>query len=146
MAGLKKTRRIQLISLGFLAMAVAFVIVYFAAGQAFQYFYSPSDLASAPPPNGRVIRIGGLVEEGSMQIDGETVHFTVTDGGATLDVSFTGIRPDLFREGQGTIATGTLENGTFIATEILAKHDEDYLPKEVADALKKQGVFKADGS
>jgi cytochrome c-type biogenesis protein CcmE len=82
------------------------------------------------------------VEEGSITKDGATITFIVTDGGATLPVAFTGIVPDLFTEGQGMIATGVLQGGTFQANEILAKHDEEYMPKEVADALKEQGVYK----
>ena len=90
-----------------------------------------------------MFRIGGLVEDGSIQRgNGETVSFVVTDGGASTPVSFTGILPDLFGEGQGMVATGSLVTGTFQATEILAKHDESYMPKEVIDALKEQGVYK----
>ncbi len=142
MAGLKKQRRIQLIGLGFACLAAAFIAIYFAAGDAFQYFYSPSDIVEKQPQDGKVIRIGGLVEVGSIEQSGATISFSVTDGGATLPVTFTGIVPDLFTEGQGMIATGALQNGVFQADEILAKHDEEYMPKEVADALKKQGVFK----
>lgn len=145
MAGLKKKRRIQLVVAGFACIAAGFAAVYFAAGDAFQYFYSPSDIAKNRPDDGQVIRVGGLVEEGSIAKDGETVSFVVTDGGNTIPVTFTGILPDLFSEGQGMIATGKLQDGTFVADEILAKHDEEYMPKEVADALKEQGVFKPDG-
>ncbi len=142
MAGLKKKRRIQLIALGFACLIAGFGAVYFAVGDAFQYFYSPSDIADKRPADGKMIRIGGLVEEGSIAKAGATTTFSVTDGGATLPVTFTGIVPDLFTEGQGMIATGRLEGGVFQADEILAKHDEEYMPKEVADALKKQGVYK----
>ena len=89
-----------------------------------------------------MFRIGGLVEDGSLIIgQGESITFAVTDGGATIPVSYTGIRPDLFEEGQGTVATGRYINGVFEATEILAKHDETYMPTEVIDALKAQGVY-----
>ena len=142
MAGLKKKRRIQLVIAGFACIVAGFLAVYFAAGDAFQYFYSPSDIVEKQPEEGRVIRVGGLVEEGSLTKTGETVRFVVTDGGNTIAVTFTGILPDLFTEGQGMIATGRLQNGVFEADEILAKHDEEYMPKEVADALKEQGVFK----
>lgn len=145
MAGLKKTRRIQLIIAGFSCLFAGFVVIYLAAGDALQYFYSPSDLAEHRPVDGQIIRVGGLVAEESMVKSGNTVEFIVTDGGATVPVTFTGILPDLFGEGQGMIATGTLQNGVFQAQEILAKHDEEYMPKEVADALKKQGVFKPAG-
>lgn len=142
MAGLRKKQRLRLIGAGFALLALAFGITYFFAGSAFEYFYSPSQLAEAKPPANRVIRIGGLVAEGSLEVDGETVRFTVTDGAAEVRVTYTGIRPDLFREGQGTIATGRLNGDVFEATNLLAKHDENYMPKEVADALKEQGVFK----
>ncbi|MDG1998495.1 MAG: cytochrome c maturation protein CcmE, partial [Amylibacter sp.] len=85
---------------------------------------------------------GGLVVEGSIFVDGTVTKFTVTDGRATIPVTFTGILPDLFAEDQGMIATGALTNGLFEAKEILAKHDEEYMPKEVADALKEQGFYK----
>ena len=142
MAGLRKKRRIQLIALGFAALFGAFLAVYLAWWDAFQYFYSPSDIANNRPEDGRVIRIGGLVVEGSIAKAGETTTFAVTDGGASLSVQFTGILPDLFEEGQGMIATGALSGDVFQASEILAKHDEEYMPREVADALKEQGVFK----
>ena len=91
-----------------------------------------------------MFRIGGLVESGTLvRGQGETITFKVTDGGASIPVTFTGVLPDLFAEGQGMVATGRFENGTFDATEILAKHDETYMPKEVVDALKEQGVYKA---
>lgn len=142
MAGLKKKRRLQLIGVAFACIAAGCLAIYSAAGDAFQYFYSPSNIAQNRPADGKVIRIGGLVEEGSIVEDGANTSFRVTDGGATLEVRFTGIVPDLFSEGQGMIATGRLEQGIFVADEILAKHDEEYMPKEVADALKEQGVFK----
>jgi len=100
-------------------------------------------VSEAPPPPTETFRIGGLVEEGSLvRGQGETVTFRVTDGGATIPVAFTGVLPDLFGENQGMIGTGKLIDGTFVATEILAKHDETYMPKEVVDALKEQGVYK----
>ena len=142
MAGLKKKRRVQLISLAFVCMTAAFCAIYFAAGDTFQYFYSPSNIVDKRPVDGKIIRIGGLVVEGSIFVDGTVTKFAVTDGPATIPVTFTGILPDLFTEGQGMIATGTLANGLFEAKEILAKHDEEYMPKEVADALKEQGFYK----
>lgn len=142
MAGLKKQRRIQLIVAGFVCLFAGFAAIYFAAGDALQYFYSPSEIVEKRPDDGQVIRIGGLVENGSIAKSGNTVTFRVTDGGAVLNVSFTGILPDLFTEGQGMIATGALDKGVFVAQDILAKHDEEYMPKEVADALKKQGVYQ----
>jgi cytochrome c-type biogenesis protein CcmE len=99
-----------------------------------------------PPGPSEVFRIGGLVEEGTLVRDeGETVRFSVTDGGASVPVVFSGLLPDLFAENQGMVGTGRYVNGVFEATEILAKHDEDYMPAEVVDALKEQGVYKAPG-
>lgn len=142
MAGLKKRRRVQLILAGACCLLTGFIVIYLAAGDAFQYFYSPSDIADSRPQDGQIIRLGGLVETGSLENSGTTVQFTVTDGGSNIPVIFTGFLPDLFAEGQGMIATGTLRAGVFQAQEILAKHDEEYMPKEVADALKKRGVYK----
>jgi cytochrome c-type biogenesis protein CcmE len=144
--GLKKKRRMQLIGLGVVMLAVATALVGYGMRDGIEFFRSPSQLAEHPPRAGERFRIGGLVEEGSLlRGDGHKVSFTVTDGGAEADVTFEGILPDLFREGQGIIATGTMENGVFIASEVLAKHDESYMPKEVADALKDQGLFRPGG-
>ena len=108
------------------------------------FFLAPSDLASKAPAAGRSFRLGGLVEQGSVRkttVDGHpAVSFRVTDGGAAVDVTYVGILPDLFREGQGVVTLGALQpDGTFRASEVLAKHDETYMPKDVADALKKSG-------
>ncbi len=144
--GLKKRRRIQLVVIGALMLALATGIVGYAMRDGIEFFRSPSQLASEPPRPGERFRLGGLVADGSVErTDGE-VRFAVTDGGATLPVVFRGIPPDLFREGQGVIATGEIEGDTFVASEILAKHDERYMPKEVADALKAQGMFHPDGN
>lgn len=141
--GLKKKRRIQLIIGAFVLLAVATGLVGYAMRDGINYFRAPSQIAESPPSPNETFRIGGLVEEGSLRRgQGETITFAVTDGGASVPVTYTGILPDLFGEGQGMIATGRLVNGTFEASEILAKHDEDYMPKEVADALKEQGVFQ----
>jgi len=104
------------------------------------FFFSPSQVAAAEAPQGRAFRLGGLVEQGSIKREGDglTVHFTVTDMAQKVNVTYKGILPDLFREGQGVVAQGKLsETGTFMASEVLAKHDENYMPPEVADALKK---------
>ena len=101
-------------------------------------------MIAEPPAPTEVFRIGGLVEEGSLvRGDGLTIRFSVTDGGATVPVTYSGVLPDLFEENQGMVGTGRYINGTFEATEILAKHDENYMPKEVVDALKEQGVYVA---
>ncbi len=146
MAGLKnlkKRRRIQLIAFLGTALVVGFTTIYLLLPKAaFQYFRSPSEVSEQPPSEGEVFRIGGLVEEGSLlRGQGSTISFKVTDTKTSVPVSYTGVLPDLFAEGQGMVGTGSMENGTFVATEILAKHDETYMPKEVVDALKDQGVY-----
>lgn len=143
MIGLKKKRRIQVIVLAFVALAGSTALIGYAMRNGINFFRSPSQIAADPPTPAEVFRIGGLVETGSISRGvGKTVTFSVTDGGATTPVSFTGILPDLFAEGQGMVGTGSMVDGTFQATEILAKHDESYMPKEVIDALKEQGVYQ----
>jgi cytochrome c-type biogenesis protein CcmE len=112
------------------------------------YFYSPSDVASKHVPAGVAFRIGGLVEKGSVtHAPHAEIHFVVTDGKAALPVSFRGVLPDLFREGQGVVASGALTDaGVFDASEVLAKHDERYMPPEVVDALKRSGRWKEGGA
>jgi cytochrome c-type biogenesis protein CcmE len=139
---LRKRRRIQIVAIGAVLLALATAVTGYALRDGIEFFRSPSQIAADPPRPGERFRLGGLVAEGSVERGGETVGFRVTDGGAVQAVRFTGILPDLFREGQGVIATGRLEDGVFVATEVLAKHDEAYMPKEVADALKEQGVFR----
>jgi cytochrome c-type biogenesis protein CcmE len=147
MKGLKKRRRVQVIVAAFVALALATGLIGYAMRDGINYFRSPSQVMETPPAANEVFRIGGLVEEGTLvRGEGETVTFSVTDGGASVPVAFTGILPDLFKEGQGMIGTGTYVNGIFQATEILAKHDESYMPKEVVDALKEQGVYQEPGS
>ncbi len=146
MKSLKKQRRIQILAISLVALAGVFVIFWMLPKDAFQYFRSPSEVAASPPPATEVFRIGGLVEVGSLvRGEGTQITFSVTDGNAVVPVSYVGVLPDLFEENQGMVGTGTLENGVFKATEILAKHDEDYMPKEVIDALKEQGNYKAPG-
>lgn len=142
MAGLKKKRRIQIIIAAFLAMIVSFGLIYVATKDGVNFFYSPTQVVTEPPPPDRTFRLGGLVEEGSIRREGETVHFAITDGGNVIPAVYTGILPDLFNEGQGAIGQGKLVDGVFVATEILARHDESYMPKEVVDALKEQGVYQ----
>ena len=146
MAGLKnlkKRRRIQVILIAFTALITATALVGFAMRDGINYFRAPAQLVENPPPAGELFRLGGLVEEGSLvRGQGETITFRVTDGAATIAVSFTGVLPDLFGEGEGMIGTGRYVDGVFQATEILAKHDETYMPKEVIDALKEQGVYQ----
>lgn len=144
--GLRKKRRMQLMGLGAVMLVTATALIGYGMRDGIEFFRSPSQLAEDPPREGERFRIGGLVEEGSLNRgEGHEVSFTLTDGGAAAAVSFEGLLPDLFREGQGIIATGTMENGVFVASEVLAKHDESYMPKEVADALKEQGLFRPGG-
>jgi cytochrome c-type biogenesis protein CcmE len=142
----RKQRRLSLIgaALGVLALAVALALV--ALKDSIVFFNSPTDVVEKQIQPGTRIRVGGLVKEGSVK-RGESlaVRFDVTDGKSTVEVAFQGLLPDLFREGQGVIAEGALDSaGTFRADSVLAKHDENYMPKEVADALKKQGHWKDD--
>lgn len=143
MKGLKKQRRVQVILLAFGALALSTGLIGYAMRDGINFFRSPSQVVSDPPRVGEVFRIGGLVEDGSIvRGQGEAILFRVTDTNETIPVSFIGILPDLFAEGQGMVGTGAMEGDTFVATEILAKHDETYMPAEVVDALKAQGVYK----
>ncbi len=143
MAGLRKKRRIQIILLALVALGLSTALIGYAMRDGINFFRSPSQVAETPPPASEVFRIGGLVSEGSIvRGEGDTVRFSVTDGGATIPVTYRGILPDLFEEGQGMVGQGRYVNGTFEAIEILAKHDETYMPKEVIDALKEQGTYQ----
>ena len=145
MKGLKKKRRIQVILVAVVALALSTGLIGYAMRDGINFFRSPTQVLAEPPTASETFRIGGLVEEGSLKRgEGETVSFNVTDGGATVPVVFTGILPDLFEENQGMIGTGKYVNGVFEASEILAKHDESYMPKEVMDALKEQGVYQGE--
>ncbi len=143
MKTLKKRRRVQILLLAVVALALSTVLIGYAMRDGINFFRSPSQVIAEPPKPTEVFRIGGLVEEGSIvRGQGETVRFVVTDGGESVPVAFTGVLPDLFSENQGMVGTGSYVNGVFEATEILAKHDETYMPKEVVDALKEQGVYQ----
>lgn len=142
MKSLKKTRRVQVIALAGVCVAAVLFILAMLPDESFQFFRSPTEVAEAPPPENELFRIGGLIVEGSIVSDeGETVRFDVTDGNATIPVVYTGILPDLFGDGQGMVGQGRYVNGQFEAVEILARHDETYMPKEVIDALKEQGTY-----
>lgn len=143
MKGLKRKRRVQVILVAVVALAVSTALIGYAMRDGINFFRSPSQVAEAPPGPNEVFRIGGLVEDGSLlRGQGEAIHFRVTDGAASVDVSYRGVLPDLFGEGEGMVGTGRYVQGTFVATEILAKHDETYMPTEVIDALKEQGVYQ----
>jgi len=144
----RKTRRLYLliVSLGLLGVAVALVLA--ALKKDIVFFLSPSELTTKPPAIGQAIRIGGLVEAGSIQKQGTdgTILFKVTDLKSTVGVRYRGILPDLFREGQGVVVEGSLDElGQFVASEVLAKHDEKYMPPEVAKALKASGRWQETG-
>lgn len=145
--GLKKQRRVQIIALAAVALIGSTALVGYAMRDGINFFRSPTQVMESPPAAGETFRIGGLVVEGSIRRgEGTEVAFEVTDTNATVPVRYTGILPDLFSEGQGMVALGRMEGETFVATEVLAKHDETYMPKEVVDALKEQGVYQDPGS
>lgn len=150
MAGLKnlkKTRRIQVIIVAFVALGLSTALIGYAMRSGINYFRSPTQVVTEPPHPGEVFRIGGLVTKGSLKNEADgSVDFTVTDTKTTIPVHFKGVLPDLFKEGGGMVGLGQMKGGTFVATQILAKHDETYMPKEVIDALKKQGVYVKPGA
>jgi cytochrome c-type biogenesis protein CcmE len=138
----RKQRRLTLIAIAGLVLAGAAILTLSALRDSITFFASPSELALNPPPPGKRLRIGGLVKEGSIVKEGVRVRFDVTDGEKSIPVRYEGMLPDLFREKQGVVADGVLEDGVFVARTILAKHDEYYMPREVVDALKDKGVWK----
>ncbi|PTQ74491.1 cytochrome c-type biogenesis protein CcmE [Celeribacter persicus] len=145
MAGLKnlkKTRRIQVFAVAAVALALSTGMIGYAMRDGINLYRDPSKVVAEPPREGEIFRLGGLVEDGSL-VRGEGTHvtFSVTDGAETIPVTFEGVLPDLFGENQGMIGTGSMVGGIFVATEILAKHDETYMPKEVMDSLKETGVY-----
>ncbi|MDO8355175.1 MAG: cytochrome c maturation protein CcmE [Nitrospirota bacterium] len=144
-----RQKRFVLIGLGLVALAVAAVLVLNAFQSNLVFFFTPTQVANGEVPQGRSFRIGGMVEQGSLtrEGDGLTVHFIVTDMAKRVPVMFKGILPDLFKEGKGAVAQGQLgADGTFIASEVLAKHDENYMPPEVAEALAKAKAKGAQSS
>ncbi len=141
----RKQKRLAIIGGGVSFIMLAVFLVMFAFGQSIAYFYMPADLQRNAVAPGTRIRLGGLVAEGSVKRgEGRTVGFTVTDGTGSVPVSYTGILPDLFREGQGVVTEGVFDAAThaFMADSVLAKHDENYMPKEVADRLKDKGLWQ----
>ena len=147
MKSLKKKRRVQVLAAAAVALAVATGLIGYGFRDGINLYRSPTQVAEAPPDPREVFRLGGLVEQGSLRRgQGRVVSFTVTDGAASVPVRFEGVLPDLFAENAGMIGTGRMEGGTFVASSILAKHDENYMPREVADSLKQQGVYRAPNS
>jgi cytochrome c-type biogenesis protein CcmE len=144
MKSLKKQRRIQILILASVALIGATVLIGYGFRDGINLFRAPSQVLADLPEPAEVFRLGGLVKDGSLvKTEGATITFVVTDGPAEIPVIYTGILPDLFGEGTGVVATGNYIDRTFQATEILAKHDENYMPAEVIDALKQQGTYVA---
>ena len=144
----RSQRKLMVVAVVF-GVALAAVLGLAAFQENMMYFYSPAEIEQGKAPANRPFRVGGLVVNGSVQREAGSlaVGFVLTDNLATVAVEYTGILPDLFREGQGIVALGSLnERGTFIASEVLAKHDENYMPPEVADALKAAGQYKGPGA
>ena len=138
----RKKKRLALILSALVVLGGATGMVLYALRGNIVFFYTPSQVMAKDLAPGTRIRIGGLVKKGSVVHVGTTVHFVVTDGKDSLPVTYTGALPDLFREGQGVVADGALGASGMIATNVLAKHDERYMPRDVAEALKKQGVWR----
>jgi cytochrome c-type biogenesis protein CcmE len=138
-----KHRRLIMVGLSLATLAVAAFLILRALNENVVFFYSPTNVVEKKPAAEQRFRIGGLVEEGSVNKSDGQARFRITDGAHTIDVVYAGALPDLFREGQGIVANGALNrDGVFRASEVLAKHDENYMPPEVADALKKSGRWK----
>ena len=142
-----RKRRLVAVLLIVAGVGIASTIAFYSLQENLLYFQSPSDLAMQPIPPGRQFRLGGLVKPGSVsrEQDGLATRFVVTDGPKDVTVEYVGILPDLFREGQGVVTEGRLVDGVFVADEVLAKHDENYMPPEVADAIKQSGQWKGEG-
>jgi cytochrome c-type biogenesis protein CcmE len=139
-----KTRhkRLAIAAGALVVLGAATALVLNAFNSNLVFFYSPTQVASQEAPTGRTFRLGGLVEAGTVKREGVKVSFMVTDTVKTIPVQFEGILPDLFKEGKGVVAQGQLNNGVFEAKEVLAKHDENYMPPEAAEALKRAGENK----
>lgn len=143
----RKQKRLAVIAGLLLVVALAAALVLTALRDQIVFFYSPSEVAARAVEPGTPIRLGGLVKDGSWTRSGESNFFVITDGAAEVAAHYAGILPDLFREGQGVVAEGRLgSDGTFEATNVLAKHDENYVPKEVVDALKAQGEWRPEAA
>jgi cytochrome c-type biogenesis protein CcmE len=140
----RKQKRLSVIAGAFVFLGAATALTFYALGQKASYFYMPGDLQGVTLAPGQRIRLGGLVEKGTIVRDqGTQIRFAVTDTDKSVEVTFNGILPDLFREEQGVITEGSFgSDGVFVADSVLAKHDENYMPKEVADSLKDKGVWQ----
>ena len=141
----RKTRRIQMMAFGAVLLGASALLVSFAFRDAIVFFFSPTELLAEQRRPDQLLRVGGLVVTGTLiRGESETARFDVTDGNGTVPVTYKGVLPDLFAEGQGVVAEGYLRDGAFQATEVLAKHDENYIPREVVDALKAQGHWEGE--
>ena len=140
----RKRRRLLALAVGLIVLGTAAALALSALNDTLVFFYGPSEIVAKNLPPGRAFRLGGLVEEGSLKTGADGwARFRVTDLQRAVPVIYKGVLPDLFREGQGVVAQGTLgADGVFAATEVLAKHDENYMPPEVAEALKKSGRWR----
>ena len=135
-----RRKRFVWIAVGLAVLSVAVGLVLYALRSNIVFFYTPTQVAGSEAPHGRAFRVGGLVEPGSVRRDGIDVRFRVTDGAKAIGVVYRGTLPDLFKEGKGVVAQGTLgSDGVFRASEVLAKHDENYMPPEAAEALRQAG-------
>jgi cytochrome c-type biogenesis protein CcmE len=142
----RKQKRLATIAGLGVVLAIATMLVLLALRDQIVFFYSPSDVVSRQVAVGQPIRLGGLVKEASWVRDGQDNRFVVTDGVNEIEANYVGILPDLFREGQGVVAEGSIgQDGSFQASNVLAKHDENYIPKEVVDALKASGEWRPEG-
>lgn len=138
----RKHKRLSFVGLALLLIGIAAALTLSAFEENIVFFHSPTDILTKPISPNKRLRLGGLVEEGSVKKEGNAVvTFRITDNSNTVNVSYRGILPDLFREGQGVVTEGIFVSGVFTADEVLAKHDENYMPPEVADALKKSGKW-----
>ena len=142
----RKHKRLTFVVLGLGILGVAAALILTALDESVTFFRSPTDLAAEAAQGDLRIRLGGLVEEGSVERAGTQVRFRVTDMRHTVPVVYAGILPDLFREGQGVVAEGRMRDGVFVADEVLAKHDENYMPPEVAEALERSGEWRGDAA
>jgi len=139
----RKHKRLTFAAIGLCLLGIAAALVLTAFEDSIVFFHSPTDIAEGKVKIDRRVRLGGLVEDGSVKKQaGAVTAFRITDGANVIDVTYRGILPDLFREGQGVVTEGRLQGGLFVAEEVLAKHDENYMPPEVADALKKSGRWQ----
>ena len=142
MVSYRKKRRLQLILIASTLVVLAAVLIGFGFREGISFFRTPSEVLANEPNFNEMFRVGGLVEEGSIKIVGSMIEFRIKDNQGSIQVIYNGILPDLFAENQGTIALGTYDGTTFQAVEVLARHEEKYVPKEVIEAMKNKGIYR----